>query len=163
MYLDTIGEQIRIFLYSCGFGFVLGFVFDISEFIGEFLPKKRSVTITRDVIYMVVITFATFLFNIAADNGNFKFYIYAAFAAGWFVYYFSVAGFSRRVRFTVSSFFKSFFKGIKLRRKKKTQKKSKKSKISSDLLLQDEDLLLYNKKDNSQQKGSKADNGGKVL
>lgn len=151
MYLDTIAQQCRNFLYSCGFGFLLGLIFDVSEFIGEFFPDKKYITVTRDIIYMVLCTFLMFLFNLSVGNGTFKFYIYAAAAIGWFVYYFSVGSFTRNVRNTVSFFVKRFFRTMKshffhLYKKHKEKKKKffEKSKISSDFLLQDDDSLLYN-------------------
>lgn len=161
MYLDTIGEQSRIFLYSCGFGFVLSVLFDVFEFVGEFLPKRKGATIIRDIIYMAFSAVASFIFSLSVDDGSFRFYIYAAFAVGWLVYYFSFGAFTRRVRFEVSSFFRRLFSKIKSKISKKTAKNSKKNKISSDLLLQDEEILLYNKKDNSKKKGSKISDGKK--
>lgn len=161
MYLDTIGEQSRVFLYSCGFGFLLGFLFDVFELTGEFLPKRKSFFVVRDIVYMVISTFLMFIFSLSVDNGSFKFYIYAAAVLGWFVYYFSVGSFTRSVRLTLSTFIKLIFKKIKkaisriiLKIKEKRVKKSKKSEISSNLLLQDNEMLLYNKKDNENTKGS---------
>lgn len=148
MYLETIGEQSRIFLYSCGFGFVLGFLFSIFEFFGVFFRKNKTVTFIKDVIYMIVAAFSSFLFSLSVGNGNFKFYIYSAFAVGWLVYYFSVGTFERRFHDIIYSFLKDFYKKIKDKKRKEKSKKLKKSKFSSNLLLQDEDILLYNKKDN---------------
>ncbi len=159
MYLDTIAQQCRNFLYSCGFGFLLGLIFDVSEFIGEFFPDKKYITVTRDIIYMVVCTFLMFLFNLSVGNGSFRFYIYAAAALGWFVYYFSVGSFTRSVRNAVSALVKRFFRKMKSffshfykKHKEKKKKFLKKSKISSDLLLQDDDLLLYNNDELTQRK-----------
>ncbi|MBQ7956535.1 MAG: spore cortex biosynthesis protein YabQ [Clostridia bacterium] len=149
MYLKTIGEQTVIFLYSCGFGFILGIIFDLFELAGEFLPRKKAIIFAKDIIYMVLCAFLSFLFSLAADNGSFRFYIYAAFPAGWFIYYFSVGSFTRRVRQTFSTFIRGRFLKFVRKTKEKNAKKFKKSKISSDLLLQDKDLMLYNKKDNS--------------
>ena len=147
MYLETIGEQSRIFLYSCGFGFVLGFLFSVSEFFGLFFRKSKTVTFVRDVIYMVVATFISFLFSLSVGNGNFKFYIYSAFALGWLVYYFSMGAFERKFHNRIYLCFNAFCQKIKDKIENKKIKKFKKSKFSSNLLLQDEDILLYNNKD----------------
>lgn len=156
MYLETIGEQGRLFLYSCGFGFFLSALFDAFEFAGELLPKRKAVYIVRDVIYMVLCTFLLFLFSLAADDGSFKFHIYAGSLVGWLVYYFSLGFFTRSVRKIISSLVKRCFTkfgklilSIILKLKEKRAKKSKKNKISSNLLLQDNEMLLYNKKENS--------------
>lgn len=159
MYLDTIAQQCRNFLYSCGFGFILGLIFDVSEFIGSLFPQKKYITIARDIIYLVVCTFLMFLFNLSVSNGSFKFYIYSAAATGWFVYYFSVGSFTRSVRNTVSAVTKRIFRNMKSRilkfyktYKDKKQKNFEKSKNSSDFLLQDDDLLLYNVRESTQRK-----------
>ncbi len=151
MYLLTIGEQSRIFLYSCGFGFLLGLLFDFFEFLFIFAVGKKSVRIFLDVLYMIVCTFLMFLFSLALDNGSFKIYIYAAAAMGWFIYYFTVGVLTRRVQFAfaelVMAFFGKFKSGIYslfCKIKKKSSKKLQKNEISSNLLLQDKDTLLYN-------------------
>ena len=156
MYLDTIAEQAKIFFYSCGFGFLLGVLFDVFELAGDFFPKRKISFFVRDIAYMVICTFLMFLFNLAVGNGTFRLYIYASSAMGWVIYYVSVGSFTKGIRESVSLCLKSFFRISNRRftalwgklRKKKT-KNPKKSKNSSDLLLQDDDLLLYNKKDNS--------------
>lgn len=152
MYLDTIAEQSRVFLYSCGLGFLLGFLFDVFSFIGFFLPEKKGVTIARDFIYMVLCTFLMFIFGLVVHNGSFKLYVYAGAVLGWFVWFFSVGMFTRRISFKISedicTAFSKFKRGIlnfACKLKKKRAKKLKKSEISSNLLLQDEETLLYNK------------------
>lgn len=151
MYLATIGEQSRVFLYFCGIGFLLGFLFDVFGLISLFLPRKRSFTIALDFIYMVLCTFLMFIFGLAVHNGSFKFYVYAAAVIGWFIWYFSVGAFVRRVSLSfeekIRTLFSKFKRGILTCLRKfqsKRVKKSKKSEISSNLLLQDDEGLLYN-------------------
>ena len=159
MYLDTIAQQGKNFLSSCVFGFLLGLLFEVFEIAGEFLPKKKTIFMVRDITYMVLCTFLIFLFNLTISNGVFKFYVLSGIATGWIAFYWSIGFVLRCIRKKISSFFKSIFRVFKKRIKKisdkhrlKNAKKVKKSEISSNLLLQDDDLLLYNKKDNSQEK-----------
>ncbi len=168
MYLASIGEQGRIFLYACGFGFFLGFVFDVFEFIGEFFPKRKIFIIIRDVIYMIAVTFLMFLFSLAADDGSFKFYIYCAAAIGWFTYYFSLVRLTKPLRIWSAKVIKSFLKiflsvvfRFFLKLKEKREKKLKKSENSSNLLLQDGTSLLYNEKESLVEEGCKTENGRK--
>lgn len=156
MYLDTIAQQGKNFLYSCGFGFLLGILFEVSEIIGELLPKKKFIYVVRDAAYMVLCTFLVFLFNLTISNGVFKFYVLSGVLLGWFAYYWSIGFVTRYIREKISLFLKGVFKRVKKKIEKisekhreKKAKKVKKSEISSNLLLQDDDLLLYNKKDNS--------------
>ena len=154
MYLDTIGEQIRVFLYSCGFGFLLGILFEVFMFIRLMLPRGKVITFITDFIYMVASTFLIFIFGLGVHNGSFKFYVYSAIMTGWFICYFSSGAFLRKFSIAFSRKLKSIFlfckRGILAVRRKseeKLTKKSKKSKISYDLLLQDEEALLYNNED----------------
>ncbi len=155
MYLETIGEQSRVFFYSLGMGFLLGIIYDIFEFVGFFLPKKRIFIIPRDVIFMVVSSFLMFLFSLSVDNGSFKFHIYAGSLAGFFVCFFSLGKFLRKTFFSVAIYLKGVFRKFKrgilsiiIKNRKKREEKAKKSEISSNLLLQDDEFMLYNKKDN---------------
>ncbi len=126
MYLDTIAEQGRNFLYSCGFGFLSGLLFEVFEIIGEFLPKKKIVFIVRDVAYMVICTFVIFLFNLTISNGIFKFYILSGIVAGWIVFYWSVGFALRYVREKISAFFKAIFRRFKKRIKRISEKRREK-------------------------------------
>lgn len=154
MYLDTIAMQGRIFLYSVGMGFFLGILFNVSEFIGLFLPKKQIFIIPRDIIFMVLSSFLMFLFSLAIHNGSFKFYVYFGSTAGFVICFFSLGKISGRIGESVSLFLKSFFRKCKRRilsfadkRRKKYAEKAKKSEISSNLLLQDDKDMLYNDRD----------------
>ncbi len=122
MYLATIGEQSRIFLYSVGLGFFLGFVFDAFTLTGLFLPKKKAVTIVLDCVYMIVCTFLIFFFGLAVHNGSFRLYVYCAVILGWLIRYYSFGAFVRRVSKALSVKIKS----VLLLFTEKTRKKQKK-------------------------------------
>ncbi len=154
MYLDTIGEQVRIFLYSCGFGFALGILFEIFMFIRLMLPKGKSSIFITDFLYMVVCTFLMFLFGLSVHNGSFKFYVYGGAVAGWFICYFSLGAYFRKISDIFYSALKRMFSKFKRgiltlagKISEKRAKKLKKSEISSNLLLQDDEAMLYNNKE----------------
>lgn len=160
MYLDTISEQSRVFFYSLGMGFLLGIVYDVFEFIGLFLPKKRLFIIPRDIIFMVTSAFLMFIFSLSVHNGSFKFHIYSGALIGFLICFFSLGKFSRRIGLSLAMLLKSFFRNFKrgilkilIKIREKRAEKAKKSEISSNLLLQDDESMLYNKKDN-EMKGS---------
>lgn len=160
MYLDTISEQSRVFFYSLGMGFLLGIMYDIFGFIGCFLPRKRMFIIPRDIIFMVNSAFLMFLFSLAVHNGGFKFHIYSGALIGFFICFFSLGRFMRRIFFSVATHLKSLFgkfkrsiRDIIRKNRKKHAEKAKKSEISSNLLLQDDETMLYNIMDNGR-KGS---------
>lgn len=154
MYLDTIGEQFRVFLYSCGFGFLLGVLFEAFMFFTLMMPRSRIITFVTDFLYMVTCTFLMFIFGLSVHNGSFKFYVYAGAVTGWFVCYFSSGAFLRRMSIAFSekvkgafSYFKRGILSIGRKIGEKRAKKLKKSEISSNLLLQDDEAMLYNIKE----------------
>lgn len=133
MYLSTIKEQLFTFLYSCGFGFLLGALYDFFTFFLLFLPKKKAFVIADDVIYMIVCTFLTHLFSLSVDNGGFKMYIYMAFAIGWLMWYFTFGFMISNIKNTIAVLIKRIFLKIKrtfLRYREKLQKNSKKNENS---------------------------------
>ncbi len=151
MYLDTIGEQVRVFLYSCGFGFLLGVLFEFFMFLRLLLPRGKIITFAADFLYMVVCTFLMFIFGLCVHNGSFKFYVYAGAVIGWFICYFSSGAFLRKISLSFSGKIKSAFfyfkRGILFLKRKFSEKRAKnlkKSEISSNLLLQDDEAMLYN-------------------
>ncbi len=151
MYLDTIGEQLRVFLYSCGFGFLLGVLFEVFMFFTLMLPRSKVVTFVTDFLYMVTCTFLMFIFGLSVHNGSFKFYVYAGAVIGWFVCYFSSGAFLRKISIAFSgkvkcafSYFKRGILTVSRKIGEKRVKKLKKSEISSNLLLQDDEAMLYN-------------------
>ncbi len=160
MYLDTIGEQSRVFFYSVGMGFLLGILYEVFEFIGFFLPKKQLYIIPRDIIFMVVSAFLMFLFSLSVHNGGFKFYVYFGSLIGFFICFFSLGRLLRKSGMSLAMFLKSRFGKFKRRTlsflkkiREKRAEKAKKSENSSNLLLQDDEKMLYNSEDNGM-KGS---------
>lgn len=151
MYLDTIGEQLRVFLYSCGFGFLLGVLFEVFMFFTFMMPRSRIITFVTDFLYMVTCTFLMFIFGLSVHNGSFKFYVYAGAVIGWFVCYFSSGSFLRKISLAFSGkvkgaflYFKRGILSVSRKIGEKRAKKLKKSEISSNLLLQDDEAMLYN-------------------
>lgn len=154
MYLDTLAEQGRVFLYSVGMGFLLGVLFNVFEFIGLLLPKKQIFIFVRDLLFMVLSTFLMFLFSLSVHNGGFRFYVYFGAAAGAVICIFSFGKISARAGESVLRVLKSFSENCKRRifrmadkRRKKRAEKAKKSENSSNLLLQDDKDVLYNSED----------------
>ncbi len=155
MYLATIGEQSRIFFYSVGMGFLLGIFYSLLELVGFFLPEKRRYIIPRDIFFMIVSGILLFLFTLSLNKGKTEFHIYSGAAAGFFICFFTLGKFFRKTGRSFAQrlggiFIKFSRRILKIKEKirKKEEEKMKKSEISSNLLLQDDERLLYNGKDN---------------
>lgn len=158
MYLATIGEQSRIFFYSVGMGFLLGIFYSVLEFFGFFLPEKRRYIIPRDIFFMVSSAFLLFIFTLSVNKGKTEFHIYSGAVAGFFICFFSLGKIFRKTGRIVAVRIKDVFikfksRILKIKEKisKKDKEKMKKSEISSNLLLQDDERLLYNSEDNEKE------------
>lgn len=86
----SIAEQTRIFLLSCGTGFLLGSVYDIFRFLRlAFSIKKRAVFIF-DISFSLLATFISFIFILTANKGEVRWYIIAGEIIGLVIYYFAL-------------------------------------------------------------------------
>ncbi len=89
MYLPTLKEQTYAFLMCIGFGFLLGFFYDILRFIRKsFLNFKRSLII-QDILFCVISTFLTYCFLLCVNNGEVRVYTLTGLSLGFIIYYFT--------------------------------------------------------------------------
>lgn len=100
MYIEDISAQLNVFLYSVGFGFLLGLLYDILKIIRVLIIKSNRAVIIQDVVYFLLCSLLTFLFLLVVNNGKFRFNVFVALAFGFFVYYLTLGRFS--VGFVVS-------------------------------------------------------------
>ncbi len=89
-YIHGLTTQGRMFLFSLGFGFMLGFLYDIFKFLRALLKRSKGVTLFADLAYTVICTLLTFLFLLVLDGGRIRFYSVGGEALGFLVYYFSL-------------------------------------------------------------------------
>lgn len=90
MYISDIALQTRVFLYSIGFGMLLGLVYDVFRIIRLIVGNKRNAVFFQDFLFFVLSTFFAFLFFLVINNGRLRFFEYLAIALGFFSYYFTV-------------------------------------------------------------------------
>ena len=147
-----------MFLYSFGFGFLLGIFYDILRTFRMLISRSKVFVFIVDLIYFASCAVLTFAFVLVMDSGRIRLYTAAGELLGWLVYYFSFGSIAvkvssflcRKIKRVFALFFKPFrvlFSGFgkvfgKIRDiiKKYLRKSNKKSKY----ILQNQRDIVYN-------------------
>ena len=89
MYSVPQAQQLSIFVAALGLGFLLGVLYDVIRAIRLSLPRSKIATVLFDLLYCFLIGLATFLFILALNKGEIRFYIIAGEIIGAVFYYVS--------------------------------------------------------------------------
>lgn len=162
LYSLSLARQTQVFLMSLGFGFLMGLVYDGVRIVRVSISRGRSAFLIFDLLYCIFLCFASFLFFLAVNEGEIRFYILLGEAAGFAIYYFSLGALifsvSEKIIDAVKSAVRFVIKIIcapflwilrKLRRVfnklvKKSRKNGENIKNKSNFLLKVNKHLLYN-------------------
>ncbi len=162
MYSVPHSEQLSIFLSSLGVGFILGVLYDILRGLRLSVSKSKVLVVVFDLIYFLLLAFITFIFILAANKGEIRFYIILGEIIGLVFYYVSfgiaaikitdkIIGLLRRFysfSFKVLSapfrLMKRLFLNLKEKIKKKFRKTSKNSEKIRKKHLPKLRLYVYN-------------------
>jgi len=112
VYIQGIAEQTRIFLYSLGFGFLLGILYDVFRTLRLIISRSKSFVFFADLLYFILCAFLTFCFIMVVDSGRVRLYVALGEILGWFIYYFSFGTIAIRFTNTVTAFFRRVFSGV---------------------------------------------------
>jgi len=89
-YLPDIADQTRLFLFSLGFGFALGILYDLFRVLRLLTDKNgRVALLTQDILYALCCTGLSFFFFLALGDGTVRLYLLGGEILGWLVYYLS--------------------------------------------------------------------------
>lgn len=108
MYTLSIAFQTRVFLLALGFGFLLGILYDVFRTVRLLLGGRRFLFF-QDVLYLVTITVATFIFNLVVNEGRMRAYSLLGQAIGFLIYYFALGTVAIRVSAAVVNTVKRVF------------------------------------------------------
>jgi spore cortex biosynthesis protein YabQ len=89
MYSFEQSKQLDLFFLSLGIGFLLGIVYDILRAIRLTFSKGKALIFIFDIIYFIIFALATFIFFVAINKGEFRFYMIFGEITGLLFYYFS--------------------------------------------------------------------------
>ncbi len=90
MYSVPQSQQLTIFLCSLGAGFLLGVLYDIMRALRLSLTTSKVAVVIFDIVYFLLCGVLSFLFILALNKGEVRFYIIAGELIGWFFYYLSL-------------------------------------------------------------------------
>ena len=86
----TIAEQSLVFLYAILLGTLLGAIYDLFRIIRISFGGKVVAVFIEDIIFSIAALVLTFVFVIAFNNGELRFFILIGEFLGFTVYYFTV-------------------------------------------------------------------------
>ncbi len=89
MYSVPQSEQLTIFVASLGLGFLLGIMYDVFRAIRLSLTNSKIAVIVFDLLYFFFFGLFSFLFILALNKGEIRFYIIAGEFIGALFYYIS--------------------------------------------------------------------------
>ncbi len=152
-YMQGVSEQLKVFLYSFGLGFLLGILYDIFRTLRMIFSFGKVLTFIQDFLYVIICAFLTFSFALVLNDGKIMFYIFFGEVMGWLIYYFTFGTLALRVSSAVVKGVRlTFFTIIKLFRKpinfvirkikKITNKINTKTKINSKKVVKNTKFLL---------------------
>ena len=108
-YIQGLSSQTEIFLFSLGFGFLLGILYDIFRTLRLIISDSSFFTVFADVTYFLVCTFLIFCFDLVVDSGKIRLYVLFGDLLGWLIYYFSFGEISIKLSNKIVSSVKCFF------------------------------------------------------
>ena len=85
-YLGTISEQVTLFFKTCGFGFLLGALYEVFRVLRRLLTGGRFILLW-DLLYSITASVTGFLFLLSYGNGKLRLYIVIGMIIGFSVYY----------------------------------------------------------------------------
>lgn len=88
-YIQSLSAQTNMFLYSFGFGFLLGILYDVMRTLRMIISRSKVFIFLADLFYFAVCALLTFAFVLVMDSGKIRLYVAAGEVLGWLVYYFS--------------------------------------------------------------------------
>lgn len=89
MYSVPQSRQLTIFLCALGAGFLLGVLYDIFRTLRLSFTKSKAALIIFDTVYFLLCGIISFLFILAINKGEIRFYILSGEVIGWVFYYLS--------------------------------------------------------------------------
>ena len=90
MYSVPQNEQLAIFALSLGMGFLLGVLYDIIRALRLSVTRSKIVLVICDILYFILFGLISFLFILALNKGEIRFYIIIGEIIGAFFYYVSL-------------------------------------------------------------------------
>ncbi len=119
----TLSAQTQAFIYSCVLGAILSVIYTAMGILKIMSPPGKRLLFFMDLAFMLVCTFATFLFSVAMTWGSLRYYVVFGEIVGFFLFYLTVGelilkcssaiiGFLSRLYFFITNPFRKLFKRL---------------------------------------------------
>lgn len=89
----AIAVQTRLFMMSFGFGFLLGVAYDLCRILRLTVTRGKVAVFVMDILYFLAAGLSVFLFVLAYNQGEFRFYLILGMIFGFLIYYFTFGAF----------------------------------------------------------------------
>lgn len=109
IYIQGMAEQTEIFLYSLGFGFLLGVLYDVFRILRLIISRSKGFVFFMDLMYFASCSFLIFSFMLVTDSGKVRLYTAAGILLGWLIYYFSFGAVAIRLSSAITTFIRGIF------------------------------------------------------
>lgn len=107
-------DQLQTFLFAILLGFALGFLYDIFNMPCVLFNLKSSVIFFKDCFYFFCLAIITFLFVLAFNYGEIRFFIMFAETLGFIIYKFTLSNLVIRVFKLIFKLLRKIFYAIKM-------------------------------------------------
>lgn len=112
VYIQGLAAQTQIFLYSLGFGFLFGVLYDAFRMFRLIISNSKVFAFVADILYFSLGSFLTFCFIMVVDSGKIRLYVFAGEILGWLIWYFSLGAIILRFVNTVISSVRRLFSAV---------------------------------------------------
>lgn len=150
-YIVGISSQTKNFLFSLGFGAIIGAFYDFLRIVRICLSDSLKLLYIFDFLFVFISAIATFLFCLGTTDGEIRLYIILGEILGFLIYYFSfgiiAVRFSEKTVLKIKTLLSSFFSRLLSPFQKLIaiiEKSAKKLLKKAKMLLQRHKALLYN-------------------
>lgn len=98
-------RQLSNFLSSVGFGFFIGLVYVLFQFVRSLISDGKIAFLVCDILFSVTYTLLCFIFMLAYTDGEMRVELLIAMAIGFFVFFFSLGKYLQKLLSLVSGAF----------------------------------------------------------
>lgn len=108
----AIAAQTRLLMLAFGFGFLLGVAYDLFRIVRLTVTRGRVAVFVMDVAYFLSAGVLVFLFMLAHNQGELRFYMLLGIALGFLIYYFTFGAFVLKWSNRLVRFLRRFLKAV---------------------------------------------------
>ena len=90
IYSLSLADQTKGFLFSLGFGFIMGVFYDLFRILRICISKSRKIVLLFDVLYFIFLGFCSYIFFLVINEGDIRAFLVLGEMIGFSIYYISI-------------------------------------------------------------------------